>query len=175
VTQPLRRTARRPSGLRSRLAAGLLGLAWLAGVPGCGGDGASAERFCEEVGRVPVVSSADQLRGPGGQATLSELREALDRLRAAAPGDVRDDVTTLGEVTGQLQEALRRQDEGDEAAKDRARRQLDDGLAAFEEASKRIVGYTRRTCGVDLTGTVSSTTAVTAGVTTGPPSSTTAG
>jgi hypothetical protein len=106
-----------------------------------------------------VISSADQLRGPGGQATLTELRDALDHLRAAAPGEVRGDVATLALVTGQLQEALRRQDEGDDAAKDRARQQLDDGLARFEEASKRIVGYTKRTCGVDLTTVSTPTTA----------------
>jgi hypothetical protein len=137
------------------------------GLASCRGGGASAERFCEEVGRVPVISSADQLRGPGGQATLTELRDALDRLRAAAPGEVRDDVTTLGEVTRQLQEALRRQDEGDDAARDRARQQLDDRLAQFEEASKRIVGYTKRTCGVDLT------TVTTAGASTTAASATT--
>src|SRR5215212_5941495 len=112
------------------LASAALVIAAVAAAASCSA-GASAKRFCGEVGKVPVVSSADQLRGPGGQATLSQLRGALDRLADRAPSDVHADVVTLSKVTGQLQEALARQDEGDEAARDRARAELDGGLATF--------------------------------------------
>ena len=95
-------------------------------------------------------------RGPGGQATLSQLRDALDRLHSRAPSDIRPDVATLSKVTGQLQEALLRQDQGDETARDQARTELDAGLATFEESSGRIVDYTKRTCGLDLTGATTS-------------------
>ena len=119
---------------------------------GCSAAGASAERFCKDVGRVPVISSADQLRGPGGQATLSDLRGALDRLHGRSPDQVADDVATLARVTGQLQDALREQDAGDQAATERIRGDLDASLATFEAASARVVAYSRQTCGVDLDG-----------------------
>jgi hypothetical protein len=122
------------------------------GLAGCSAAGAGAERFCRDVERVPVISSADQLRGPGGQATLSDLRSALDRLHGRSPEEVADDVATLARVTGQLEDALREQDAGDQAATERVRGDLVASLATFEAASTRVVAYSRQTCGVDLGG-----------------------
>jgi hypothetical protein len=164
----------RPRSARDAVAGLLVAVVLVVGLSGCSG-GASARRFCDEVGRVPVISSADQLRGPGGQATLDDLRAALDRLRSRSPSDVRDDVATLSKVTGQLQEALRRQDEGDAAARDQARTQLDAGLSAFEDASTRVVDYTKRACGVDLSGTTAPTPAGEPGTPTGSGATTTRG
>jgi hypothetical protein len=131
----------------------------LAALCGCAG-GASAARFCDDVGRVPVISSADQLRGSGGQATLADLRTALDHLHGRSPDPVADDVATLSRVTGQLQEALRSQDAGDEASADRLRGDLDASLSTFEAASARVVAYSQQTCGLHL-DTAASTTAAT--------------
>ena len=126
---------------------------------GCSAGGDRAVRFCKDVGQVPVISSADQLLGTGGQATLADLRSALDELHGRAPDQVADDVATLARVTGQLQEALREQDAGDQAAVDRVRGDLDASLSTFEAASARVVAYSQQTCGLDLGGAASSTTA----------------
>jgi hypothetical protein len=116
----------------------------------CSGPDTSPAAFCAEVGRVPVVTSADQLQGKGGQATLSDLQSALRRLRSHSPKDVRADVLTLADVTGRLKQALQRQAEGDAAARDKLTADLNAQLAAFQAASQRIVAYTKQTCGIDL-------------------------
>lgn len=116
----------------------------------CRAPDAGAEAFCAQVQRVRAITTAEQLQGQGGQATLADLRSALGDLRARSPGAVRADVTVLADVTGRLQDALDQQDRGNQADRDRATAELDAGLAAFERASLAVVDYTRRTCGVDL-------------------------
>lgn len=99
---------------------------------------------------MPVVTSADQLQGPTGQSTLSDLQKALRSLRSHSPADVKADVSTLTDVTGRLKQALQRQAEGNTAARDQLTTELNAQLAAFQAASQRIVGYTRQTCGIEL-------------------------
>ena len=152
---------------RRRLSLRAAGLVLLTGgavaLSGCSGGGDRAARFCHDVGQVPVISSADQLQGAGAQATLTDLRSALDDLHGRAPDQVADDVATLARVTGQLQEALREQDAGDQAAVDRVRGDLDASLSTFEAASARVVAYSQQTCGLDLGGAVTSATAAPGG------------
>jgi hypothetical protein len=118
----------------------------------CWAEDASAEAFCQQVQRVPAIRTAEQLQGEGGQATLDDLRSALRSLRARSPSPVRGDVTTLVDVTGRLQEALRQQSDGTPAERDRATTELDASLAAFYQSSRRVVDYAQRTCGFDLDG-----------------------
>jgi transposase len=121
-------------------------------VRACRQPDAGAEAFCAEVQRIRTITTAEQLQGQGGQATLAELRSALGQLRTRSPGAVRGDVATLADVTGRLQDALDQQDRGNQAERDRATAELDASLAAFEQASARVVDYAQRTCGVDLDG-----------------------
>lgn len=160
----------RASGRRRSVLRALALLATVGGAAtliGCGGGEASAARFCADVGQVPVISSADQLQGTGGQAALTDLRSALDHLRGRAPDPVADDVATLSRVTGQLQDALREQDAGDQDAVDRARGDLDASLSTFEAASARVVAYSQQTCGLDIgRGAANATAAATGAPTT---------
>jgi uncharacterized membrane protein YccC len=155
----VRPTPRRSRRLSLRAAALLVSATGALALAGCSAGGDRAAGFCKDVGQVPVINSADQLQGTGGQATLADLRSALDDLHGRAPDQVADDVATLSRVTGQLQAALREQDAGDQAAADRVRGDLDASLSTFEAASARVVAYSRQTCGLDLGGAASSTTA----------------
>jgi hypothetical protein len=119
-------------------------------VRACRQPDAGPEAFCAHVQRVRTITTAEQLQGQGGQATLADLRSALGQLRARSPGAVRGDVATLVDVTRRLQDALDSQDRGSQAQRDRATAELDASLAAFEQASARVVDYAQRTCGVDL-------------------------
>ena len=141
---------RRPvAGLVGLVAAGLVA-GVVAGLAGCrSGSDTSPGAFCASVGTVPVITSADQLQGEGGQATLKALEDALRRLRSKAPADVRDDVATLTSVTAKLADALRKTD-ADPAGQAGAAAGLEAPLAAFQTASERIVQYTEQTCGIEL-------------------------
>ena len=168
-------TARGRRRLSLRAAALLVSAGGAMALAGCSTGGDRAARFCKDVGQVPVISSADQLQGTGGQATLADLRSALDDLHGRAPDQVADDVATLSRVTGQLQAALREQDAGDQATVDRVRGDLDASLSTFAAASARVVAYSRQTCGLDLGGAAPSTTAAPGGDETGTTDTSTTG
>lgn len=117
-------------------------------VPACRG-GASREAFCRRVVDVPVVNDADTLVEPGGEELLDELVSALEELRAASPGEVRPDLNTLVDVTRDLREVL--QEGGADASAQEVMAELRAGLAYYGAASGRVVAYTERACGIDLT------------------------
>lgn len=117
-------------------------------LPACRGGG-SREAFCRRVVEVPVVNDADTLVEPGGEELLDELVEALEGVRSVAPGDVRPDLNTLVDVTRDLRSVL---DEGGPgSAEEEVLAELRAGLAYYGAASERVVAYTERACGIDLT------------------------
>ncbi len=116
---------------------------------GCRSDGGSVEAFCNQVTRVPVITDADQLTMPDPASAAGALVTELRRLRAAAPDDVRADVTVLVEVSELLERALTAPDEAARAAAGDA---VDERRAAWKDASAAVVAYTKRRCDIDLGG-----------------------
>ncbi|MPY93188.1 MAG: hypothetical protein GEV08_09010 [Acidimicrobiia bacterium] len=144
-----------------RVVAGVLAGTGLAVVVLAGGgcrQQGSREAFCAQVVEVPVVSDADTLVAPGGEDLLDGLLEGLEDLHDASPGEVRPDVGTLVSVTKDLREVLREADP--ERADEETLAELRSGLAYYGAASERVVAYTSRTCGIDLT-TVTATPTIT--------------
>jgi hypothetical protein len=98
---------------------------------------------------VPVVNDADTLVEPGGEELLDELVDALEDVRSAAPGEVEPDLNTLVDVTRDLRQVL--EEGGTGAAPEEVLAELRAGVAYYGAASERVVAYTERACGIDLT------------------------
>ena len=113
---------------------------------GCSEQG-SREAFCETAPEVPVVRDPTALDSPEGEELLGELLGALERLRDASPGEVRNDVNILVSVTRKLRQALAdaADGEGDDAV-GALQQDLDD----YAAASARVVDYAERSCGLEL-------------------------
>lgn len=117
---------------------------------GCGSEGGSIEAYCNQVTRVPTITDRDQLSVPDPTSATTELVTELRRLRAAAPKDIRPDVTVLVEVSEQLERALTATDE---QSRSDASDAVDGRRTVWKEASARVVAYTKRRCGIDLGST----------------------
>lgn len=115
-----------------------------------GGSEGSVQAFCDRAGKVEVVTTSEELVGPGGTRRAIELVTALEGLRDVAPEDIRGDVTTMVTVAGNLRDALAAEAGEDEAARSQTKDALTRSMAGFEPASDAVVAYTRKTCGINL-------------------------
>jgi hypothetical protein len=121
---------------------------------GCGAtDQGSIETFCDRAPRIEVVSTFEELVGPGGGKRVAEVVTALAELAEVAPPEIRAEVTTMAEVSADLRDALAAERGDDEAARATTKDELTEGLERFGDASESVVAYTRKTCGVNLNET----------------------
>ncbi len=95
---------------------------------GCGGD--STAEFCE------VVTTADAQMNAGG------ISEYYERLEAAAPGEIKDDVTTLRQGWQQVSFPLGEAVGGEISNMSRS--------PEVSAAAKNVANYMVEQCGVEL-------------------------
>lgn len=115
---------------------------------GCSGSSSgSREAFCTTVTEVPVIRDVATLIEPQGSGALVELLDSLERLRRASPRPVRRDVDTLLAVTRDLSAAL---DDAAAGTVGPPLASLQQNLDDFAAASSRVVDYTSRSCGLDI-------------------------
>lgn len=115
---------------------------------GCAADAGSVEQFCAQVQRVPTITQADDLTVPDTTTATEALQVELQRLREAAPGAIRGDVSVLVDVMGDIAVALSGGSDADvEAARSRVARAND----TWKAASDSVVSFATTHCGIDVT------------------------
>jgi hypothetical protein len=149
---------------RTLACAALLVTAGLAGA--C--DSGSTQAFCDEAADAASDNPAAVFAAwdPANPATTERLVHATDQLHQladVAPPEIADDAGLIATTADDLTELLTEL-QGDEL--DAALRDREDEFAAFDQASGRVVDFTRTQCGVDLQAPPPSTTAVPADGTT---------
>ena len=126
-------------------------LAALAVAAACSGrDDGSIQAFCDQAAKVEVVTTSEELVGPGGTRRATELVTALEGLRDVAPKEIRGEVDTMVAVSGNLRDALVAEEGDDETTRSESKDTLAESLAKFAPASDAVVAYTRKTCGINL-------------------------
>lgn len=117
---------------------------------GCSDDGGDLDAYCATAQRFVADNPADAFTriGTGDPAAAaSTLRDAGERLAewaGQAPGEIDDDVDTLVDAATTLAEqfeALANDESSDTPAVE---------VPAVEEASRRVLEFTRTQCEVDL-------------------------
>jgi hypothetical protein len=112
----------------------------------------STEAFCDEATAAATDNPAAVFASwdPANPATTERLVQAtaqLHQLADVAPPEIADDAgliaTTADDITELLTEL-----QGDEL--DAALREREEEFAAFDQASGRVVDFTRTQCGIDL-------------------------
>lgn len=112
------------------VASGLLGL----GAGACGDDGGSAAAFCD-LARTYEAEFGD------AEPEAGEQGEALQRLRRAAPREIRDDMATIVELYERL--ATTPDDDFEARAEQFAR------LEGVQRAGANVERYLTEECGID--------------------------
>jgi hypothetical protein len=130
----------------------------LAPIAGC--SSGSTEAFCDEAAAAATDNPAAVFAAwdPANPATTERLVHATDQLHQladVAPPEIAEDAglvaTTADDITEVLTEL-----HGDEL--DAALREREDEFAAFDQASVRMVDFTRAQCGIDLHAPAPTTT-----------------
>ena len=122
-----------------------------AAVGACSDDGGSEEAFCATARRFAEDNPATVFdrydpEDPAGAAVL--LRGEAERLRAwadEAPGAIDDDVDVIAEAAEDLADTFEDPVPGENRTAELAER-----FTEVEDASARVVAYTRERCAVEL-------------------------
>ncbi len=122
----------------------------LVGAACSGGDSGSVQAFCDQAAKVEVVTTSEELVGPGGTRRATELVTALESLRDVAPDEIRGDVVKMVTVSGNRRDAVIAEAGDDEVARSETKDALTKTMADFQPASDAVVAYTRKTCGINL-------------------------
>jgi len=147
-----------PVPARRRLACLTLSLALVLAV-GC--SSGSTEAYCDEAAVVAGDNPAGVFAAwdPANPAAGDELTHAADRLHEladAAPAEIADDAGLIASTADDLAELLTDL-QGDEL--DAALREREEAFTEVDEASRRLIDFTRTECGVDLEVASPTTTA----------------
>jgi hypothetical protein len=119
------------------------------------GDGGSVEAFCALLG--PTAGFADLAKDfdptdvDRALEQLGSMRVELDRLRAAAPGEVRDHIDTEADYIAELTAALQAVDPDDAPAAAKAVNDLASDAAKATVASSELQRFETANCGAATT------------------------